>query len=173
MLTRRHIRIKVMQAVYALHKDPEQSLSGLQKNFQKQLLAAYDLYFVLYALLIALHLKAKERFEIKKQQEVLGGKFDSKNYTSERLFATAHDGIKIPISIVRHVNTELNQDTPILQYGYGSYGSTIDPSFASLRFVHLQVRTRKPSAVLKLKKSVGFVLYGPESVIRFGGVPRT
>ncbi|MBT6252295.1 MAG: hypothetical protein HOI84_03225, partial [Flavobacteriaceae bacterium] len=69
MFTRRHIRIKVMQAVYALHKDPEQSLSGLQKNFQKQLLAAYDLYFVLYALLIALHLKAKERFEIKKQQE--------------------------------------------------------------------------------------------------------
>ena len=71
--------------------------------------------------------------EIKKQQEVLGGKFDSKNYTSERLFATAHDGIKIPISIVRHVNTELNQDTPILQYGYGSYGITIDPSFSSVR----------------------------------------
>ena len=71
--------------------------------------------------------------EIKKQQEVLGGKFDSKNYTSERLFATAHDGINIPISIVRHVNTELNQDTPILQYGYGSYGITIDPSFSSVR----------------------------------------
>ena len=71
--------------------------------------------------------------EIKKQQEVLGGKFDSKNYTSERLFATAHDGIKIPISIVSHVNTELNQDTPILQYGYGSYGITIDPSFSSVR----------------------------------------
>lgn len=71
--------------------------------------------------------------EIKKQQEVLGGKFDSKNYTSERLFATAHDGVKIPISIVRHVNTELNQDTPILQYGYGSYGITIDPSFSSVR----------------------------------------
>ena len=56
-----------MQAVYALHKDPEQSLSSLQKNLQKQLHAAYELYFVLYALLIAMHHKAKERFEIKKQ----------------------------------------------------------------------------------------------------------
>src|SRR6056300_898482 len=71
--------------------------------------------------------------EIQKQQEVLGGNFDSKNYTSERLFATSHDGVKIPISIVRHVDTELNQDTPMLQYGYGSYGSTIDPSFSSVR----------------------------------------
>jgi oligopeptidase B len=71
--------------------------------------------------------------EIQKQQEVLGGEFNSDNYTSERLFATSHDGVKIPISIVRHVDTELNQDTPILQYGYGSYGSTIDPSFSSVR----------------------------------------
>ena len=71
--------------------------------------------------------------KIQKQQEVLGGNFDSKNYTSERLFATAHDGVKIPISIVRHVDTKLNQDTPMLQYGYGSYGSTIDPSFSSVR----------------------------------------
>jgi len=71
--------------------------------------------------------------EIQKQHEVLGGDFNSDNYTSERLFATSHDGVKIPISIVRHVDTELNQDTPILQYGYGSYGSTIDPSFSSVR----------------------------------------
>ena len=71
--------------------------------------------------------------EIQKQQEVLGGEFNSDNYTSERLFATSHDGVKIPISIVRHVDTQLNQDTPILQYGYGSYGSTIDPSFSSVR----------------------------------------
>ena len=71
--------------------------------------------------------------EIQKQQEVLGGDFDSKNYISERLFATAHDGVKIPISLVRHIDTELNNNTPILQYGYGSYGSTIDPSFSSVR----------------------------------------
>ena len=74
-----------------------------------------------------------QKEEIKKQQEILGGDFDSKNYTSERLFATAHDGKKIPISLVRHVDTQFNKNTPILQYGYGSYGSTIDPSFSSVR----------------------------------------
>ncbi len=70
---------------------------------------------------------------IKKQQEILGGLFNSKNYTSDRYFATAHDGAQIPISLVRHVNTKLSQDTPILQYGYGSYGYTRDASFSSIR----------------------------------------
>ena len=69
MFTRRHIRIKVMQAVYALHKDPEQSFTTVRKKFDKQLLAAYDLYFVMYALLIAIHKRAIERFEIKNKQE--------------------------------------------------------------------------------------------------------
>lgn len=69
MFTRRHIRIKVMQAVYALHKDPEQSFTEVRKKFDKQLLGAYDLYFVMYALLIAIHKRAIERFEIKNKQE--------------------------------------------------------------------------------------------------------
>lgn len=69
MFTRRHIRIKVMQAVYALHKDPEQSFTAVRKKFDKQLLGAYDLYFVMYALLIAIHKRAIERFEIKNKQE--------------------------------------------------------------------------------------------------------
>ncbi len=71
--------------------------------------------------------------EVKKQQEVLGGTFNSNDYISERIFATAHDGVKIPISIVRHVKTELTPETPLLQYGYGSYGYTRDPSFSSIR----------------------------------------
>ena len=71
--------------------------------------------------------------KILKQQQVLGNKFNSDNYTSERLFAVAHDGKKIPISIVRHKDTKLNSDTPLLQYGYGSYGITVDPRFSSVR----------------------------------------
>ena len=71
--------------------------------------------------------------EIKKEQAVLGGTFDKKNYTAQRLWATGDDGTKIPISLVRHVNTELTPKTPILQYGYGSYGNTIDPYFSSGR----------------------------------------
>ena len=69
MFTRRHIRIKVMQAVYALHKDPEETFTAVRKKFDKQLLGAYDLYFVMYALLIAIHKRAIERFEIKNKQE--------------------------------------------------------------------------------------------------------
>lgn len=74
-----------------------------------------------------------EKEEVLKQQDVLGGKFKSSNYTSERIFADAHDGKKIPISIVRHVDTQLNSKTPLLLYGYGSYGITVDPRFSSIR----------------------------------------
>jgi oligopeptidase B len=70
---------------------------------------------------------------IKKEQEVLGGKFKKENYTSERLWATAADGTQIPISLVRHVDTEKSSETPLLLYAYGSYGSTIDPYFSTVR----------------------------------------
>ena len=69
MFTRRHIRIKVMQSVYALYNDPEQSLPSLQKDYKNQLAATYDLYFLLYGLLLALHTKAQEQYEIKNSQE--------------------------------------------------------------------------------------------------------
>jgi oligopeptidase B len=71
--------------------------------------------------------------EIKKEQEVLGGKFDKNNYISERVWATSHDGTKIPISLVHHKNTPLTTDTPLLLYGYGSYGHSIDAGFSTTR----------------------------------------
>lgn len=74
--------------------------------------------------------KAKE---IKKEQEVLGGLFDKENYKEERLWATARDGVKVPMSLVYRKNTVFNENTPILQYAYGSYGSTIDPYFSTVR----------------------------------------
>jgi len=70
---------------------------------------------------------------ILKEQEVLGGKFDKSNYVSKRLWASAQDGVKIPISLVYRKDTALTPETPILQYAYGSYGSTIDPGFSSTR----------------------------------------
>ena len=71
--------------------------------------------------------------EIKKEQEVLGGNFEKDNYKSERLWATAQDGTKIPISLVHHKNTPLTKDTPLLLYGYGSYGHSIDAGFSTTR----------------------------------------
>lgn len=71
--------------------------------------------------------------EIKKEQEVLGGKFDKNNYVSERIWAPARDGKKVAISIVRHKDTKLSSKTPLLLYGYGSYGYTVDPNFSTNR----------------------------------------
>ncbi len=66
-----------------------------------------------------------------KQQEVLGD-FDPLNYQTERLFATAKDGIKVPISLVYRKGLVKNGKNPLFLYGYGSYGSTMSASFSSI-----------------------------------------
>lgn len=71
--------------------------------------------------------------KILKQQEVLGGKFFQENYISERIWAPARDGKKIPVSLVYHKNTVKSAETPLLLYGYGSYGHTVDASFSNVR----------------------------------------
>lgn len=70
---------------------------------------------------------------IKKEQAVLDKTFDKNNYKSKRIWARARDGEKIPISLVYHKNTKLGEDTPLLQYAYGSYGYTISDNFSSTR----------------------------------------
>ena len=75
--------------------------------------------------------------DVKKEVEVLGGKFDKNNYESKRVWATAEDGAKIPISLVYRKGMEQNGKNPLLIYGYGSYGSTIDPYFSSSRLTLL------------------------------------
>ena len=71
--------------------------------------------------------------DIKKEQEVLGGKFKKENYISKRVWAPARDGKKVAISLVYHKDTQLNENTPLLQYAYGSYGYTIPDSFSTTR----------------------------------------
>jgi len=68
-----------------------------------------------------------------KETEVLGGEFDKDNYESKRIWATARDGVKVPISIVYKKGIALNGKNPFLMYAYGSYGSTIDPYFSYSR----------------------------------------
>ena len=72
--------------------------------------------------------------ELLKQQEVLGGKFLPENYVSERIWAPSRDGkSKVPISLVYHKDTKKSAETPLLLYGYGSYGHTVDASFSNVR----------------------------------------
>ena len=63
--------------------------------------------------------------------------FDPDNYQTERIFAEARDGTKVPISLVYHRDTAINRDTPCVLYGYGSYGFSIDPNFQSNRLSFL------------------------------------
>ena len=69
---------------------------------------------------------------LKKQQPVLGD-FDPDNYQSERLYATAEDGTSIPISLVYRKGYVKDGNAPLVLYGYGSYGASMDASFSSAR----------------------------------------
>jgi oligopeptidase B len=78
---------------------------------------------------------------VRKQQQVLGG-YDQSQYVTGRLWVTASDGVRIPVSVVAKrdlvvvgSNGELRATTPspFLLYGYGSYEISIDPAFSSLR----------------------------------------
>jgi oligopeptidase B len=70
---------------------------------------------------------------IRKQQQVLDDNFKNKNYTSERIWSQSEDGTKIPISLVYKKGLIKNNKNPLLLYGYGSYGNTIDPYFSISR----------------------------------------
>lgn len=76
-------------------------------------------------------MRTRER-ELKKQQPVLG-EFNSSDYQSERVFATAADGVRVPISLVYKKGFARNGQSPCLLYAYGSYGHSIDAGFRSTR----------------------------------------
>lgn len=70
--------------------------------------------------------------KLMKQQEVVGG-YDSKNYTTERIFAQSRDGVKVPISLVYKKGFQKEGQAPLLLYAYGSYGISMDATFSSNR----------------------------------------
>lgn len=69
--------------------------------------------------------------QLLKQQEVKG--FERNLYESERIWVKAQDGVEVPVSLVYRKDLFKKGENPILIYGYGSYGSSIDPSFSSPR----------------------------------------
>ena len=81
---------------------------------------------------IDFNMKTKTK-EILKEQQVLGGKFDKENYIEERVWATARDGVKVPISMIYRKGLDKNGKNPLLLYAYGSYGITMDAYFSSTR----------------------------------------
>ena len=81
------------------------------------------------------HMKSRELIQ-RKQEEVVGD-FDPRNYQSERHMISAEDGTKVPLSIVFRKGFVKDGKQPLLLYGYGSYGYSIDPGFRSHRLTLL------------------------------------
>ena len=77
-------------------------------------------------------MQTKEK-TIRKQQQVLDPDFDKDNYISERIWSKSEDGTDVPISLVYKKGLQKNSKNPLLLYGYGSYGNTIDPYFSISR----------------------------------------
>ncbi len=77
------------------------------------------------------NLKTKEK-KLVKEQEIPTG-HNSEDYLVERLECTSHDGRMVPLTITRHKKTKLDGSAKLLLYGYGSYGSSMSPSFSSTR----------------------------------------
>jgi oligopeptidase B len=81
---------------------------------------------------IDFNMKTKTK-DIKKEQQVLGGNFDKNNYIEERIWASAKDGTKIPISMVYKKDRQKDGNNPLLLYAYGSYGHAMDAAFSTTR----------------------------------------
>jgi oligopeptidase B len=81
-------------------------------------------------------MRTRERTLVK-EQPVLGG-YDRTEYVTDRLWATAPDGVQVPISLVRRRDLQLNGAHPTLLYGYGAYEASTDPMFDPARLSMLE-----------------------------------
>ena len=75
---------------------------------------------------------ATGKSELVKQQEIPSG-YDKTKYETKRVWATARDGVKVPISVVMKKGTKLDGSAPMLLYAYGSYGFSMTPGFSTAR----------------------------------------
>lgn len=65
------------------------------------------------------------------QTATVGGGFRAGDYVVERVFANAHDGARVPITVLRHRDTRVDGSAPLMMYGYGSYGAYVEPDFSA------------------------------------------
>ncbi len=117
-------RIKTPEAVYAMSvsTNPEYNQTKLRYVYNSMITSPstfdYDV--------------KTGKSELLKQQEVLGG-YDRKDYEIKRVWATARDGVKVPVALVYKKGVKLDGSAPMLLYAYGSYGVSIAPTFSSPR----------------------------------------
>jgi oligopeptidase B len=129
-------RIRIMQWSGEEHyvEFPEETYTAgtsVNPEFETNLLRFVYSSLTTPTSVIEYDMNSRER-EVLKVQEVVGG-HNPEDYASERVWATADDGTKIPISLVYKKDLYKKGENPCLIYGYGSYGITVDPSFSSTR----------------------------------------
>ncbi|HEY6343813.1 MAG TPA: S9 family peptidase [Bryobacteraceae bacterium] len=125
-------RFSTGESHYVEFPDPVYSaaLTGNAEFASSQLRFAYS-SLVTPSSIFDYRMDTRDR-ELKKQQEVLGG-YDSSQYGSERVWAAAPDGAQVPISLVYKRGVPLDGTAPLLLYGYGAYGLSLEPVFSSDR----------------------------------------
>lgn len=125
------LRIKTWDNATDYYIDFEEEVYTVRMNINLEF--DTDLFRISYSSLTTpnsifdFNMATKDR-ELLKQEEVLGG-FDKNNYETKRIYTTAGDGEKIPMSLVYRKGMQKNANNPALIYGYGSYGYTMDPGF--------------------------------------------
>jgi oligopeptidase B len=102
---------------------------GGNREFNTNILRFHYSSFITPNSVFDYNMDAKTR-ELKKQEEVLG-EYDPSRYESQRIFAEAADGTEVPVSLVYKKGMTQDGNNPLLLIGYGSYGISIDPNFAS------------------------------------------
>ncbi len=114
-------RIATPEAVYAmgLSGNPEFDTPTIRYSYQSMITPASTYEFDL----------SSKSSKLLKQQEVLGG-YDKTKYETSRAWATARDGVKVPLSVVMKKGTKLDGSAPMLLYAYGSYGASMTPTFS-------------------------------------------
>lgn len=117
-------RIETPEPVYTMNlgANPEYNLKKIQYGYNS---------FITPPSTFEYDLNTKER-RLLKQQEVLGG-YDARAYEVQRVWATARDGVKVPVALVYKKGVKLDGSAPTLLYSYGSYGASIPPTFSSAR----------------------------------------
>jgi oligopeptidase B len=117
-------RVAIDEPVYSLHPGTNEEFSTDVYRFRYESLATPDSVF-------DYDVRSKAR-SLVKQIEVLG-EYDPSEYQSERLWATAHDGTRVPVSVVYKRGTPRDGSAPMLLVGYGSYGYPYPTGFSHAR----------------------------------------
>jgi oligopeptidase B len=121
---RQEKRIETPESVYtmSLAMNPEYEIGAIRYSYSSMITpnSTYEYDF------------STRKSTLIKQREIPSG-YDKSQYTTERLWTTARDGVKVPVIVMMKKGTKLDGSAPMLLYGYGSYGVSITPSFDSNR----------------------------------------